>query len=107
MHKESTLALWRGRLAECERCGFSDEEHCEASGVSLRMLRLWRRRLSALSSPLELLEVPPPFSAPSRTRGEDSGVSLEACGVVIRLSLGFGKGTLCRVMGLLPGMPPC
>ena len=107
MHKESTLALWRGRLAECERCGFTDEEYCEASGVSMRMLRLWRRRLSALSSPLELLEVPAPPSAPSRAGGEDSGVSLEAYGVVVRLSRGFDEGTLCRVMALLPGMPPC
>ena len=66
------------------------------------MLRLWRRRLSAPSSPLELLEVPPPPSAPSRAGGEDSGVSLEARGVVVCLSRGFDEGTPCRVMGLLP-----
>ena len=47
------------------------------------------------------------FTAPSRAGGEDSGVSLEARGVVVRLSRGFDEGTPCRVMGLLPGMPPC
>ena len=74
----------------------------------MRMLRLWRRPAFPRRPPRwSFWRFRRPLLRRPAGGGEDSGVSLEARGVVVRLSRGFDEGTLCRVMGLLPGMPPC
>lgn len=111
-YSQEKIMYWRGILAECASSGLKPAEFCRRNHLAAKSFYMWRRRLSGelpadSRGDLSGLQLVPAgsLSSPPGDRGPESGVSVEAGGLRIRLACGFDGETLHRVLEIAGGLP--